>query len=118
MALYDSRRLSCSLGPTDRLSWASPAQPLARRAQRPGVPSLVWHVSPPPNMTERGGLAYPYSTREAVAIVKHVAAFPQDGLLVRCHIRKGGCWCAALMPRASLVLALMVVGHPSCCYDT
>lgn len=32
-------------------------------------------------MSEEGQLSYPYSTREAVGVVKHVEAYPHDGLL-------------------------------------
>ena len=32
-------------------------------------------------MSEQGGIAYPYSTREAVSLVKHIERFPHDGLL-------------------------------------
>ncbi|CAG0920479.1 unnamed protein product [Notodromas monacha] len=32
-------------------------------------------------LADEGTLAYPYSTREAVAVVKHLQAFPEDGLI-------------------------------------
>ena len=32
-------------------------------------------------MSDEGTLAYPYSTREAVSLVRHLQLFPQDGLL-------------------------------------
>ena len=32
-------------------------------------------------MADAGEIAYPYSTREAVALVKHLQSFPSDGLL-------------------------------------
>ena len=33
------------------------------------------------SMADAGEIAYPYSTREAVALVKHLQSFPSDGLL-------------------------------------
>ena len=32
-------------------------------------------------LSDSGVLAYPYSTREAVSLVRHLQLFPQDGLL-------------------------------------
>ncbi|RHY40189.1 hypothetical protein DYB38_014298, partial [Aphanomyces astaci] len=32
------------------------------------------------SMVENGTMTYPYSTREAVAIAKHLEAFPEDGV--------------------------------------
>ena len=35
------------------------------------------------SLADRGQTQYPYSTREAVAIVKHFQKYPEDGLQVR-----------------------------------
>ena len=32
------------------------------------------------SMSDRGELAYPFSTREAVAVTRHLAAYPDDGV--------------------------------------
>ena len=34
------------------------------------------------NMADQGQTQYPYSTREAVAIVKHLQKFPDEGIQV------------------------------------
>eukprot|EP00854_Cymbomonas_tetramitiformis_P001590 gene1590-2225_t len=36
-------------------------------------------------LVEQGLLAYPYSTRELVGVVRHLQAFPQDGVEVACR---------------------------------
>lgn len=36
-------------------------------------------------LSNNGDLTYPYSTREAIAVVKHIEKFPQDGLDVALH---------------------------------
>ena len=57
-----------------------------RRLSR-GVPFSLCFPSFPPlysssrELNNAGELAYPYSTREIVAIVKHLQAFPDDGLI-------------------------------------
>lgn len=36
-------------------------------------------------MADRGDISYPYSTREAVSVVKHLNAYPEDGILTTLH---------------------------------
>jgi hypothetical protein len=37
------------------------------------------------NMADQGQTQYPYSTREAVAIVKHLQKFPDEGIQAACQ---------------------------------
>ena len=41
---------------------------------------------------DAGALAYPYSTRELVAIARHVQRFPRDGLLRAIQVRVRKTW--------------------------
>jgi len=36
-------------------------------------------------MSDNGDITYPYSTREAIAVVKHLEKYPEDGLVVSLH---------------------------------
>lgn len=36
-------------------------------------------------LSDLGDISYPYSTREAVAVVKHLEAFPQDNVVIALH---------------------------------
>lgn len=36
-------------------------------------------------LSDDGDLNYPYSTREAIAVVKHLEKFPEDGIVVALH---------------------------------
>jgi len=54
-------------------------------AYGPGVPQeslarICGAFSNLRGMSDRGELAYPFSTREAVAVTKHLAAYPEDGV--------------------------------------
>ena len=62
----------------------APASPSPKRCAGPDVePALLRRLAEAftglRRMVDEGELSYPYSTRELVAVVKHLQAFPDDG---------------------------------------
>jgi von Willebrand factor A domain-containing protein 8 len=37
------------------------------------------------SLSDNGDISYPYSTREAVAVIKHLEGYPEDGVVVSLH---------------------------------
>eukprot|EP00854_Cymbomonas_tetramitiformis_P001380 gene1380-1983_t len=89
MALADGRRLVTQrhLAQTADSEWGT-AVPVHRDfrvialANRPGFPFLVACFQDLRSQVDAGSMAYPYSTRELVALVKHIQAHPGDPMEV------------------------------------